>query len=410
MIIAGAGISAAVMALRLLDLRIPATCISLDRPHSPGIESIPDAAFPLISQLRLQRVLAAVGGEFVDLFENGWENDPPVARRGKWLHVQRTRLAEAIIGEAVHRGAKIVSRKALPELASLEQQYAATVDATGRSAAWSRPVRRYGNQVADLYEVSNVARSPARVVTLGSGWGYRLGAGGTATVGLVSPRAPQRRPLETAAARLGVDVSAARYLGRRPAFPQWCERPVEGRRIAVGDAAFAYSPIAGFGIRFALASAFAAAPVIRIWCENGREADAEAGTRFYENFVNQARTRHVEFLEKSSTQHPPEAPVAVPAMVSFCARRGRAELSVDSRIVMDEAVFIEGTAGSGETAVRWVGGLDLLSIEELARTPISTSRLIDRLTSDHVDRARAAAVVRWCLRKNVLQPANPGSG
>jgi len=87
----------------------------------------------------------------------------------------------------------------------------------------------------------------------------------------------------------------ARYLGRRPAFPQWCENPIEGRRIAVGDAAFAYDPLAGQGIRFALASAFAAASVIQDWKENG---DHGAANRFYRDFVGQARVRHLEFLAK----------------------------------------------------------------------------------------------------------------
>jgi len=94
----------------------------------------------------------------------------------------------------------------------------------------------------------------------------------------------------------------ARYLGRRPAFPQWCENPIEGRRIAVGDAAFAYDPLAGQGIRFALASAFAAASVIQCWKENGDHGTANC---FYGDFVRQARARHLEFLAKLEPIFPP---------------------------------------------------------------------------------------------------------
>jgi 2-polyprenyl-6-methoxyphenol hydroxylase-like FAD-dependent oxidoreductase len=90
-------------------------------------------------------------------------------------------------------------------------------------------------------------------------------------------------------------TKGGRYLGRRSAFPQWCENPTEGPRIAVGDAAFAYDPLAGQGIRFALASAFAAASVIQCWKENGDRGTANC---FYGDFVRQARARHLEFLAK----------------------------------------------------------------------------------------------------------------
>jgi hypothetical protein len=406
-IIAGTGIAAAAMALRLLHFKIPATLISLDRLPSSGIESIPEGAFPLVAELGLEPVLAEAGGELIETFENGWAQNPPVARQGKWLHVQRTLLAETIMREAVRRGAQVLSMRRLPDPGAFEGQYLAAIDGTGRSAAWSRPVGRHGNQVADLYEVPNIPNSPARIVKLASGWGYRLGAGATATVGLMSPLARESQRTDTAAASLGIDAGAARYLGRRPAFPQWCDKPVDGRRIALGDAAFAFDPIAGMGIRFALASAFAVTPLVRAWSDNSPDADVHMAVRFYERFVSQARVRHLDFLALSPAQPPPQRPISFPHTVIFNAPRTRAELNMGSRVVVDEAISVPGAPGSEQAIVRWVGGVDLLRVEELARTAVPTRVLIHQLASGTFGHRRVASVVGWCLRTKVLRPIGP---
>jgi hypothetical protein len=398
------------MALRLRDLGIPAVLISVGRASSPGIESIPEAAFPMIAELGLSRLVADLDGEVTETFENGWEHHPPQAKRGKWLHVQRTDLAEGIIREAVRRGTQVVQAHALPAIEVVGRQYRAAVDATGRAAAWSRPVRRYGTQIADLYDVPNVRGAPARIVKVADGWAYRLGVGDRATVGLMSPRARHRQTLDAVAPTLGVDAAAGQYLCRRPAFPQWSTRPIDGRRIAIGDAAFAFDPIAGSGIRFALASAFAAAPLVRTWAENGCAADVEAGARFYKTFVNQVRSSHWEFLTNAVHPPSPRALISFPATVVCVARRSRAELHIGSRIAVDDAIFVDSPSEVGETVLRWVGGVDLLRVEELARAAIPTRELINHLISAGIDRARAASVVAWCLKKNVLRAANSCSG
>ena len=135
---------------------------------------------------------------------------------------------------------------------------------------------------------------------------YRIGS----TLGVVSTCGRANTP------------KGARYLGRRPAFPQWCENPIQGRRIAVGDAAFSCDPLAGQGIRFALASAFAAASVIQYWKENSNRG---AANRFYRDFVGQARVRHLEFLAKLELDLPADVLEPLPKRVSFSGRIGSAE-------------------------------------------------------------------------------------
>ena len=374
--IAGEGIAAASVALRLLSQGYVPRLVTLGRVITEGMEAIPEAAFSLLAELGLEDAVAQAGGRIVEGFENAWVPGAPVLRPGRWLHVERKAFAAAAIRLALVRGAQVSMVKRLPPV---PKRCLAAVDATGRSAAWSRPIRRQGNQVADLFEMSSTAER-GRIERSADGWMYRIGS----TVGLVSSQRNR------AAAPAG-----ARFLGRRPAFPQWCDNPVEGRRIAAGDAAFAYNPLAGQGIRFALASAFATASVIQTWAEKG---DRQAARRFYRGFVAQARIRHLEFLRKLELDVAPAVQSPLPAMVRFTGRSGRAELSVDSRIVRGQAILLDGP-----TAVRWIGGVDLLQLEQLARKPVASAALLDHLTSAGVEPARASAVLSWCLRKGVLK-------
>ena len=374
-IIAGAGIAAAATALRLISLGFAPRLLSIGRPILPGVEAIPEAAFSLITELGLDGAVARAGGRIVEGFENAWDPCAPALRQGSWLHVERSAFASAAIDEAISRGA---ARSLVENLPSVPSRCLAAIDATGRSAAWSRPIRRHGNQVANLFEISSPA-GRGRIERSPDGWTFRIGS----TLGVVSTCGRPDTP------------RGARYLGRRPAFPQWCENPIVGSRIAVGDAAFAYDPLAGQGIRFALASAFAAASVIQCWKEEG---DHEAASRFYLDFVGQARVRHLEFLAKLEIDLPPEALDPLPTRLAFSGCIGSAELSVDCRIVTDRAIIL-----SDKSAVRWLGGVDLLEFAELAGESASSVTLITHLTSAGVDARRACAVLSWCIRRGVLK-------
>jgi hypothetical protein len=400
-VIGGAGIAGAAMALRLLALGFRPTIVSVRRGIIGGIEAIPVSCLPLIQDLRLENAFVEAGGELVENFENEWLPDSPVLLPGRWLHIDRNRFAEAALREASARGTKILSAKKLPELAAIHRDYFAAVDATGRAAAWSRPIHRQGNQVADLFSVKSVKNSRARIVRLSHGWAYRIGLRHLATAGIVSPGAPKRRGFSlTIAARLGLEGCETCFLGRRPAFPQWCDNPLVRRRIAIGDAALAYDPIAGQGIRFAIVSAFAAASVLQTW----RDGPYDPAARFYRNFVAQAVNRHLAAREQMNLTLPLSEPESLPEIVRFSGRKVKTEINVNSRIVMDDAILLQD-----RTAVRWVGGIDLLAIEELSRAPISRTSLMNSLVSLKLSHTRADALVRWCLRNHVLTSANPPS-
>jgi flavin-dependent dehydrogenase len=182
----------------------------------------------------------------------------------------------------VARGAEIRAVARLPDLSATRREsvecvgerFFAALDATGRRAAWVRPVERLGRTYADMFAVATPAFGRlARVLRLSGGWAYAAGSGAEATVGIIRDKPCREASLpDEIRQALGLPHSIPiRRLGRRPAFPQYARASVQGRLLAVGDAAFAHNPIGGRGLSFALGSAFAAAAVsVRVPREGDR--------------------------------------------------------------------------------------------------------------------------------------------
>jgi flavin-dependent dehydrogenase len=411
-LIGGAGIAAAAAALRLCALGFRPLMLATPHRISFGIEAIPEAACPLFAALGAEHVLCEAGAVVVEGFENRWDPKRPALRSGHWIHVDRERLAKAAVREAVKRGAVFQVCQKLPQLrqepdsvcANCEgskSRFEAAVDATGRSAVWSRPIRRRGRQVADMYKLpSNVNLAPARVVRFPGRWAYRIGVPTGSTMAILSPDGTKRDPFDSLTEEaFGVSPNSCTYAGRRPAFPQWSEHPACGRRLAVGDAALAYDPLAGQGIRFALSSAFAAASVINTWRKGPRQA--AAAEHFYDGFVARCREMHFQFIDQmQGGSGSPERRETIPEVVAFSGRTVISEVQVDSRIRADEVVVLP----DGHH-VRWVEGLDLLRLRDLISQPIRTADLVDRLVPAFCVSERFTAVMRWCLRHHVLSRA-----
>jgi hypothetical protein len=408
-VVGGAGIAAAASSIRLSALGFhPLILCTPSRPLS-GIEALPDVALPLFAELGMGRVLHEAQATAVEGFENHWRGEALVVRPGCWIHVERARLAEAAIREAVRRGATVETCRSLPTLfcepdgvrvvlEGAQLRFDAALDATGRSAVWSRPVRHCGRQVADLYTLSAQDSPRGRVVRLPEGWAYRIGLNLATTVGMVAAVGRGRSPLDAHGRLvLGLNSSGWKYAGRRPAFPQWSETPAQGRRLAVGDAALACDPVAGHGIRFALSSAFAAAAVVNTWRNSSCESNS--AERFYNNFVIQSRQRHLQFVEqlwRTEFSHRPQ-PASLPEVVVFSGWTIPVEVQIGSRILTDEAVRL---ADGGH--VRWVGGVDLLRVRDLARKPVRSIELKERLASENLGPEQATALLAWCAREGVI--------
>ena len=197
---------------------------------------------------------------------------------------------------------------------------------------------------------------------------------------------------------------AAQYARGRGAAAQaqWAERPIEGGLVAVGDAAFACEPSAGQGVLFALHSASAAAAVL----ENLRDGvHVSAAEAYYRELVDGARRRHVfntalaeaSALTEHAVSRPPHGPLDPHVRLRFNAHLVPSGLRRDARVVPALAVRLRD---GGLT--RWVGGFDILALDELARTQPTTQALLTALVDRGLGERQACALLQWCEKEGVL--------
>jgi hypothetical protein len=413
MLIAGTGVAAAAVASLLLEsghrpllLRRPGTI-------PPGVEALPPDAQAQVNALGWQDVLERAGAVAVEGFENRWDRERPVVKPGRFLHVERARLAQAAMDRVETAGAMVMDCPWLPrlvdvgdgvevELAGQVHRFVAAFDATGRRAAWSRPVRRHGRLTASLFvfDYSEPATRRGRIVRCDSGWAYRLGSQTSTTICVLTREGPVPARLDTALLdRFSLPASDAPPVARRPACPQWCALPLLGRRLAVGDAAFAADPLAGQGLRFAMASAIAATTVAPVLADPARGPHARV---YYQEFVAAAVRRHLSLLTRLyGDEGTRPVPQTHPEWIRFNGRTRTSALNVKGVIV--PGTVLELPDGG---LVRWLGAFDLLDLQELAPIPTPLSALLRSLEAQGL---AAERLVTWCLRNELLVEADPDS-
>ena len=410
-LIGGAGIAAAAVAVRLCSLGFRPFILATGTSILSGVEAIPEVALPLFDLLGMRHILWEANGLLVQGFENHWRPSEPALRPGRWIHVDRVKMAKAAIGHALKCGAFLEVCASLPKLVGSDpicityggkrMTFEAAIDATGRSAVWSRPIQRYGRQVADIFTFSPQSSPRGRVVKLSSRWAYQIGLKDSTTVAMLGEHnAHQQAPDAPAREALRLKSEQSKFVGRRPAFPQWSENPLQKKRIAIGDAALAFDPLAGQGIRFALSSAFAAAAVVNTW--RNSPAEIESAERFYLEYLAQSCSRHLNSLEQIRFEEPPAKLTThpLPELVIFSGQTITTDLHVNSRIAPGTAVLLPDG-----TRVRWVDGVDLLRIQYLAREPVRSTELMQQLASAGVTPIRARALLGWCMRHALISAA-----
>jgi flavin-dependent dehydrogenase len=442
-VIAGSGMSAAATALRLLSFGLRPILIQRPGPIHRSAEAIPEAALRLFRELNLERALRDAGGVAVEGFETSWGKST-ISKPDWFVHVDRIALAKTTIAEAVKRGAGIVACERLPSLHfdhdfisltidNTKFRFRHAVDATGRAAAWSRPVDRSGSRVADMFH-TRVPKPLLRgkVASSAQGWAYRIGLPTSVTVGVIANNQPTLRVLPSdVAAALQISSYATTYIGRRPAFPQWCLRPAKRSQIAVGDAALAHDPLAGQGIRFALGSALAAAAVIRTSCDLPQ--NSELAESYYNELIRTEKERHISFLETSYSRSNREA-IASPSEADDTIEvPGRDTNGVDARwsdqnrlnrIQLSDAVSFVGTVSvegvqynglivprevirlDNGTSARWLGDFDLLRLRQFAMTTVPVAELLNHLLRERLTEQKAIRLIDWCLTHRILSAAS----
>ncbi|MFZ0226846.1 MAG: hypothetical protein WAL41_07865, partial [Mycobacterium sp.] len=298
-VIAGDGIAASALACQLRDSGCRVTIAAGTHLHSDGavIEALPRAAVQLFAETGLRHALLASEPITVDGFDNRF-HDIHRLLDGAWTHVDRSALARHCLQAAVDRGTRV--QRGFDQLSS---GVFAVVDATGRAARRSRPIARSRPATAAVFTGRpQSGPRPARVIRTPSGWAYRIDHPAATTVGVVTDRHPADTLHSDVATRLGVDSDNIDRRSVHTCSVQWSLDPIDRRRIAIGDAALALNPLAGQGVRFALASTLAAAAVIRSWID-GRD-DHYIDT-YYRTFVAGVRTRHLATLKAMFDGTPP---------------------------------------------------------------------------------------------------------
>jgi flavin-dependent dehydrogenase len=406
-VIAGTGFAAACAALRLLAEGFRPVLL-----HSPrardigGVEILPAAMADQLAVLGLGDVLARAGAFLAEGLDARWGRADDGPRSYRTLHIDRLALRRETLAEAVARGAEIRAVVRLPDLLttgteSLEyagDRFFAALDATGRRAAWARPVERLGRTYADIFAVATPAFSClARVLRLSGGWAYVAGAGAEATVGVIRDKPCREVSLPDEirqAVRLPHSIPI-RKLGRRPAFPQYARVSVQGRLLAVGDAAFAHNPIGGRGLSFALGSAFAAAAVVASW-RNRPDDYADAAT-YYREYVAAEQRRHLAFLASFDSGPPPVRPIDSSRVLSWHARVAVAPIAFREGIRSEPAIALRDGG-----FVRWLGNFDLLTLRDICTFPLRPERLIAQLCALGLATEEASLLLRWAVEHGLL--------
>ncbi len=410
-VIAGDGVAASALACLLRDNGFGVILATRRRKPMPGkvIEALPQAAVQLINQIGLTRALEESAPATVDGFDN---LRAPHRLTGTWTHVDRIRLAERCFTQARRRGATVVHHGATDppldcgdgvriQLGPYDIQAFAAVDGTGRAARWSRPVQQAAPAMATLYAGCGSGTPRAgRLTGDGDRWAYLLEHHHAATLGVITPRGvPSTHNLDDLAAALNfhrrIDPCP---VARCAASIQWATKPVGHRRLAIGDAALAMSPLAGQGVRFALSSALAAAAVLRTWADGHNDI----ATDYYRSLIDGARNRHRAKVQRLD-QDPILAqtaditlPDGDPALVftPLALTRGQ---NRGGRIVPAECFQL---ADGG--LVRTVAGVELQWLREATAKRATVTELNEALTRRGVDKHSAAAVIEWAFRHEVL--------
>jgi 2-polyprenyl-6-methoxyphenol hydroxylase-like FAD-dependent oxidoreductase len=419
-VIAGGGPAAAASAVALRSSGISVLMLVSTRPVFRMAEAIPAAALPLFEALGLRHVLSAVGVPVKGL-ESWLNGENPLRRRDFFVLVDRADFAKSMLNYAVLNGASTEVADRLPVLfhrgdhcvrlgtAGRIREFEAAIDATGRAALWSRPIKRRATRLAQVFQSPPTSDPQGlKLMRYESGWAYRIGLRDYMTSVLISRRVRSPELPEPLAHSFGTSSGVSTMVGHRVAGVQWAARPIQHRTIAVGDAALAHDPISGQGIRFALASALAAASVIRSW---RRSPNSEAAaSSFYSEFVASEMQRHLAFVDsfyETSSRvanertkvpgGPEDLQRQAPVKVYFSGRVENAPLHIDGFIKPGHIIRLDD-GGS----VRWLSGFDLLSLRSLTRPAPTVTCLIELLSGEGLERSRAAAIINWCIKNRIL--------
>ena len=87
----------------------------------------------------------------------------------------------------------------------------------------------------------------------------------------------------------------------------------------------------------------------------------------------------------------------MPKSLRFSGNIRPTALSVDKQIVESDALILPDGFD-----VRWIGGVDVLLLRDIAQVPVCSEALIAFLERQHLKRQEAISLIFWCLGNGVL--------
>ncbi len=418
-VIAGAGVAASIAASELRRHGFDVWMIQRPAARSEErIEALSSSALAAFSGLGLVGALVRAGAVMGSGFENAWEGRDRLRYiDSPWVYVERSALTRALHDEATRRGARTVRVGRLPPLTpevdpgrgfewahpDLPHRSMAAIDATGRSARWIGNVERKEVKVASLYRgPGTLIMRAGRVIRTPTGWAYALFHPAQTTVGVIDTHNVRRagRWLSTCVAE-ALDLTnpdTFAFVRRCAANAQWTTTPIQGQLLAVGDSAFACEPIAGHGLRFAVASAAAAVSVLATQRNQG---PLDVTQRYYLNLAHGARTRHLAELDalNGGTPSPPAAPIGACDSLVFSGKVVATGVRRGDGIVEEECLRLPDGG-----LVRWLGEFDLMALQTIAAVPRASSALVATLRERGLKGSDVESLLRWCVDRRVLRP------
>jgi len=379
-LILGAGVAGATTAWLLQRAGYAITCIDGGARYD-ALEAAPVAILRLFDAVGLSHVAAEVSRPV-----RGFGG-------GDFLIYSRAALVAALRRSAAAVGVAFVpKRNFVPGVPSIDFR----IDASGRTAAWSRPLQRFNIGVADVFRAPT-RRPGAQFIDAGDHWAYLLDDGQTRTIGVVGPRRARSKCLPPNwAEAFAMPPAEASLTARCLASAQWTTRPVDGRRLSVGDAAFAHEPLAGQGIRFALACALAATATVRTLLERPEQADA--ARTYYADLVAAERDHHLSYLRGDVFDAPATNPGAYGHdLIRFVGEWKSTPMVVAGFIEAHPALHLP----DGRTT-RWVGGVDTKILADVADRATTVAMAQRRLQDRGLSSAAARALISWGIAQGVL--------
>jgi hypothetical protein len=223
-------------------------------------------------------------------------------------------------------------------------------------------------------------------------WAYRLATASDASAAVITRHGQNTlAAAEQAFEKLNISPAGVRFVGRRFCSPQWAEKAICGNRISIGDAVFAHYPLAGMGVRFAAATAMAAAAVLQTRWE--RPENSSIADDYYIDLCEAARREHLANLTGSRGR----APHSETGRLVFRAHQIEAGVLRGDVVVPDKVYLLPD--GS---RVRWLGRVDLAAVREYSSVPVDRTELAGRLASVLGRQTDVHALIDWCIRRQVL--------